>query len=202
MRRLCTLIFIGSIGFTGFAAHAQMLGTSDSLSQGLASGDISTAELLEGMIQEAKATSAGPTRLETSIIQEGEVLVVEEEETSQDDVVPAEAVNTKTKRYAPRLKIDFAEFPLRSLDSKNRRSGEAKTQRDIIVQRIQKRLRMPSIELVMKDRTAIISGTVTTDRQRSLAASMLRFEPGIDVVQNEITVVPQLQDLSGENQTE
>jgi plasmid stability protein len=87
------------------------------------------------------------------------------------------------------LTINFTEFPLRSLAAAHGRSVEAKTQAEIVVQRIQTRLREPKIDLVVKDRTAILSGTVATDRQRDLAESMLRFEPGIDVVQNEIIVV-------------
>ena len=182
MRKLYTLIFVGCISFTGFTAHAQIPGTSGNIF------DVDTPSLDE-MMQEVGLT--GPSGLQTSAIGEGDTLVREEEEVPEENKIIAEAIDSKTKRYPPRLKIDFSEFPLRSLASTSKRGGETKTQKDIIVQRIRKSLRVPNIDLVMKDRTAILSGTVSTDRQRSLAAAMLRFEPGIDVVQNEIIVTPQ-----------
>jgi hypothetical protein len=148
------------------------------------------------MIEDAMTTPV-PVGQPTSSIDEGTQLVVETE-GPEVNLEVAEAIDTKTGRYPPRLKIDFSEFPLRSLDSTSKRTGEPKTQKDIIAQRIQRRLRVPKIDLVVKNRIAVISGTVSTERQRNLAESMLHFEPGIDVVQNEIAVVP---NTTGENLT-
>ena len=101
---------------------------------------------------------------------------------------PAFTGGSLTGRYSPRLKINFTEFPLRSLERTIRTNSG--TQAEITVQRIQSRLGVPEIHLVVNDRTATVSGTVATERQRSLAESMLRFEPGIDTVRNEIRIAP------------
>jgi hypothetical protein len=101
-----------------------------------------------------------------------------------------EVIDTQTGRYSPRLKINFAEFPLRSLDDVNKHGVQTGTPVEMVVQRIQGRLRGPEFQLAVEDRTAIVSGTVSTERERKLIESMLRFEPGISVVRNEIAVVP------------
>ena len=106
-----------------------------------------------------------------------------------------------TARYTPRLRINFDEFPLVSListektdsEESNGRSTNGRSARNgattnVIIKRIQNRLRLPHIDLVVQDRVATVSGTVETERQRKLVESMLRFEPGINSVRNEITV--------------
>jgi len=193
MHRVYTFIFIGCISFSGFVAQAQLPGVSstdrffDSMIPGGGSTGASTGSGVDEMMGQMANTS-GPIGQQTSAIEEGLLDVsIPIPEASQPAV---QAIDTKTKRYPPRLKINFSEFPLRSLASTSRRSADSKTQTDIIAQRVQSRLQTPHIALVVHDRVAIVSGTVATERQRGLAESMLRFEPGIDVVQNNITVAP------------
>ena len=182
MRKVCTLAFIGCISFTGFAAHAQLPGagfTIDSIFQSFT---------VEGAMGQFMDTPA-PVEQQVSAI-EGPLVV--EIEVSEVNQTAAEVIDSRTGLYPPRLKINFAEFPLRTLanGANNVRNGRNGASTDVIVQRIQNRLRLSQINLVVEDRVAIVSGTVATERQRNLVASMLRFEPGIDTVKNEIAVVP------------
>ena len=164
MSRVYTLICIGCISLIGFSAHAQ---------QGAVDPVENIAEILETLTFDES------------------LLVIETPATDVEQSV-AETVDSKTNRYLPRLRIDFSEFPLRTLAETNRSgrgtNGEVKSRVESIVQRIQVRLRAPDLGLVVKDRVATISGTVATERQRNLAETMLRFEPGIDAVQNEIAI--------------
>jgi hypothetical protein len=184
MRRVYTIIFIGCISCAGFAVHAQSGGDSGS---SLLSDSDSASRAIEDMLNEADM-SQGPREQQKSAIDDDELLVTEVE-NPEEDLVRAEAIDSKTKRYPPRLKIDFAEFPLFSLTTTKKRDTKSLSRADIVAQRIQRRLRVPKINLVVEDRVATISGTVPTERQRNIAESMLRFEPGIDAVQNELTVV-------------
>jgi hypothetical protein len=164
MRSVYTLAFVGFISFTGFTAHAQPGGTGVPILPFATDG----------------------------ISIEGPLVV--DFEVPEVNLTVVEIIDTRTGRYPPRLTINFAEFPLRSLTETSRlnngRSVQTSTQAAIIVQRIQSRLRVPEFQLAVEGRTAIISGTVATERERGLIESMLRFEPGINSVQNEITVVP------------
>jgi len=180
-------IFAGCIGFTGVAAYAQS--GIDPLFDLTTLGGASGASMGEitGNITEQIMGSTGPTEQQTSAIDAGSLAVeVAVPEVNQTVI---EVIDTRG-RYSPRLKVNYREFPLRSLAAKNGRTIEKKTHVEIVTQRIQSRLRVPNIELVVEDRTAILSGTVATKRQRDLAESMLRFEPGIDAVRNNLTVVP------------
>jgi hypothetical protein len=47
-----------------------------------------------------------------------------------------------------------------------------------------------NLQVMMRGETAIIRGTVTTDYAKQLAAAMLRLEPGVYEVQNELTISP------------
>lgn len=193
MRRVCTLIFIGCISFSGFATLAQPPGGRfmdsffDSMVPGGGSTGAPTGNTV-GDIMEQMVDTSVPIGQQTSAIEE-ELLVVDAP-TSEANQTALQAIDTKTKRYLPRLKINFSEFPLRSLSSTDGRGVNSKTQTDIIALRVQNRLRVSHIDLVVHNRIATVSGTVATERQRGLAESMLRFEPGIDGVQNKITVAP------------
>ena len=181
MRRAYTLIFIGYISLSGFVVHAQPVGSSSVNPTFLSSSSTGSSGTFAGVTTYEISSSM----MDTSAIEQGLL--------DMDIVVPevsqpiVEAVDSKTKRNTPRLKINFAEFPLRSLDVPSGRSA-AKPPAEIVVQRMQDRLKTSSIDLVIRNRTAIISGTVPSERQRGLAETMLRFEPGIDVIQNNITV--------------
>ncbi|HQR43121.1 MAG TPA: BON domain-containing protein, partial [Gemmatales bacterium] len=47
-----------------------------------------------------------------------------------------------------------------------------------------------NLQVMMRGETAILRGTVKTDHAKQLAAAMLRLEPGVYEVQNELTVKP------------
>ena len=200
MRKVQTLIFVGCISFAGFTVHAQQppgetaTPTADSLMQDLL-GNSSTSG-----VKSVEDMLSGTTETDTTTppIPDIENLLTTDAPIAEVNVDTVEAIDSRTGRYPPRLKINFTEFPLRSLESASRakieRNGEAKTQADIVVRRIQSRLHLSQIDLVVKDRTATLSGTVETERQRSRAELMLRFEPGIDIVHNELTVIsPEIQ---------
>ena len=198
MRHFYLLAIAGLISFTGFTAQAQSemeTGTfiesvMQSLTSGNASSEISIDNVVQGVTSQLMGTVT-PMEQQTAVI-EGPLVV--------ETVVPAvnqtvvETIDARTGRYPPRLKINFAEFPLRSLTDMNRpkngRNGQSGTPTEMIAQRIQNRLRVPEFQLTIEDRTALVSGTVTTERERELIATMLRFEPGIGAVKNEITVAP------------
>jgi len=172
----------GIISFAGFTTYAQSPTDLDALMQSMSAGSSTSSitELVQGVMDTSAPTEPIP------IIDVPLVVNVEVPEVNQT-IAPAYVGGSLTGRYAPRLKIDFAELPLRSLASANR-TNIGRT--EVVAQRIQSRLRAAHINLVVKDRTAIVSGTVATERQRSLAEAMLRFEPGIDTVQNKLTVTP------------
>ena len=184
MRNVFTLIIAGCIGFAGFTVCAQSQADLESMMQSLSTGSSSTSpdDIMSGFTN--TAPSAEP---QVSIINAPLFIDTDVPEVNQT-FTPAYIGNPQTGRYPPRLKVNFTEFPLRSLSHTNRPTSGSPTA--IVVQRVQNRLCSPQLHLVVKDRTAIVSGTVATERQRSLAEAMLRFEPGIDTVQNEIAVVP------------
>jgi len=200
MRGICTLTFVGFISFTGFAVHAQPGGgLSDidkliqSISSGGASSGLSVGSVVQGVTEQVLGTSS-QTEQQVPVL-EGPLNV--EEVVPEVNKTTIEVIDTQTGRYPPRLKINFAEFPLRSLTEANRpnngrggRNAQSGTPTEIVAQRIQTRLRVPKFQLAIEDRTATISGTVATDRERKQIELMLRFEPGISVVKNDITVVP------------
>jgi len=203
MRRLCTLIFAGYISFTGFTAQAQITvqgqfstGTEALMEAnfqaltGAAGAEISTADLIDAIVADVMSVTESTGPLVSAI--EGALTV--ETLVPEVNLATADVIDTRTNRYVPRVRINFAEFPLTSLSSASRsnngHNGEVKTRSNIVAQRIQSRLRLPNVDLVVQDRTAVISGTVETERQRILAESMLRFEPGIDTIKNEIVVQP------------
>ena len=181
MRKIVVLICAGIISCAGFTAQAQDMGDMiDQLARGQTVG---LDTIIQGILQQDTDTApqvealAGPIVVETHI-----------PETNRE----AATVLIGNTRYGPRLRIDFREFqPIiitnGATASRNGRNGATTY---AVVQRIQNQLRLPQIDLEVQNRVAIVSGTVETEHQRRLVASMLRFEPGIDSVRNEITVVP------------
>jgi hypothetical protein len=145
--------------------------------------------------QMQSATSNTPASVHSAI--EGDLVV--------EEVVPevnrkiVETVDSGTKRYSPRLKLNFVEFPLRPLSGRISNPVENGDSTDVfeqtnsaittdIARRIQGRLQVPGIRFEFKDRMVKLTGTVKTIRQRELAEMMVRLEPGIDTVKNEIIV--------------
>lgn len=111
-----------------------------------------------------------------------------------EDVVPqanrgtVSMIDAKTKRYNPRLRIDFNEYPTIS--------GNAKTaagRMDRVTAQVEKRLNLKDrISLEPLGEETVIRGSVDTPRQRELVESMVRMSPGIDRIRNELKVAPTL----------
>jgi len=90
-----------------------------------------------------------------------------------------EAIDKQTNRYSPRLKLDGESFP------SVRRVFPAER----IAKHLQFRLRLDRpVGIEYQDRTVCLRGTVSTERQKELAALILRLEPGVDAVKNELVV--------------
>ncbi len=61
----------------------------------------------------------------------------------------------------------------------------------VLSQRVVRALRLPdadAIRVILQGRTAILQGEVATEHARDLAERLLRLEPGVSSVQNELTV--------------
>jgi len=192
MRKIYAIICAGCISCTSFAVYAQP-GDMESAIQQIVSGNASSGISVANIVQSVgdQVMDMSTNAVEISTIEGPLVISADVPETNRTVVT---ATDTRTGRYSPRLKINFAEFPLRSFTettrSNNGRNVQTGTPTEIIARRIQDRLRVPEFDLAIADRTAIISGTVETERQRKLIESMLRFEPGISAVRNEIKIVP------------
>ena len=195
MRTVYTLTFFGFISFTGFTTYAQPgVSVVDEMIRSLAAGGsasgVSISDVVQGVAGQLMDIST-PTEQQTAAIEGPLTIEAVVPEVNQTIV---EVIDTRTRRYSPRLKINFAEFPLRSFTevnrTNNRHSIQTGTPTEMIVQRVQSRLRVLEFQLAIEDRTAVVSGMVATERDRSLIELILCFEPGISVVKNEITVVP------------
>ena len=57
--------------------------------------------------------------------------------------------------------------------------------------RVAKVLKMPSVEIQLEGRTAVLRGSVATDHDRALAEQLALLEPGISFVRNEISTTDQ-----------
>jgi len=202
MRNVYSIIFAGCISFAGFTAYAQPGGASsdpydlliDAISAG---GGALSGNIMDRVMGDIRSevldttSSAGP---QVSAIQG--TLVIDHAEPEVNRTV-IEIIDTRTGRNTPKLKINFAEFPLRSLteasrpnNGSNGRAAPTGTPTELLAQRIQRRLSVPPFNLAIEDRTATISGTATTENERKLIELMLHFEPGISTVKNEMTIKP------------
>ena len=199
IRNLCSIIcptlYIGTL-YIGIASlpspvHAQM--DTESVIQTLRAGNtLSTSDIFEGiassLMMEATLAEQQTSAIEGPLI--SDVFVPEVNQNVAETLIGGD----QTGRYPPRLKINFNEFPLKDINANNVNNGRLGTSANSMIERIIRRLRLPTqndepqVILTVQDRTAIVSGTVQTDRQRSLVEAMLRFEPGIDAVTNKLTV--------------
>ena len=88
--------------------------------------------------------------------------------------------------YYPRLEFDEG-FSLNSPEQVEANSGQ-----ELPMQAIQNRITRlagTDIGLEMVGRLAIVRGQVDSQRQADLLVSLLRFEPGVDEIRNELTIV-------------
>ena len=95
-----------------------------------------------------------------------------------------EAIDRRTNRYSPRLRLDFESFPLVRTPPVGVSPSVER-----IAKLLQRRLRLEQpIVIELSERTVNLRGTVSTERQKELAAIILCFEPGVDNVNNELRV--------------
>jgi osmotically-inducible protein OsmY len=95
---------------------------------------------------------------------------------------PPRAAANKSKIYDPRLQIAFPVV--------RRTSDEL---RAALSERLAPSAVFPGgarIEVAVEDRTAILRGEVAERQDAVLAELLVRFEPGVDSVRNELTVAP------------
>ena len=201
MRKIYSLVGISLLGVVGMSVSAQSQQIPNQIDRDagaisrtlIEGGTISTADLVGGIAASLMDTTT-PIEQQISAIEGPLISEIPAPEVNQT-IAESLIGDAQTGRYPPRLKINFAEFPLRTIEAANGensagRNGRNGATTDSIVQRIQTKLRIAPVDLVVQNRTATVSGMVTTERQRNLIASMLRFEPGIDAVNNELTVGP------------
>lgn len=190
--RLCTLIVFVFVCFrsiangqTPAAEAAADTPTAESvisdLTAGKQSADTSISSVVDSISKSMTSTASTAETVKSAV---AGTLVVEEQPIPEVNQNITEAVDAKTGRYPPRLKIDFNEFPLRSVE-KQITAGDSDVHYDSgkdIAQRIKNRLREPDLKIAVKDRTATVRGEFKSQRNRILAETMLRVEAGIDNV--------------------
>ncbi|MDR2117196.1 MAG: BON domain-containing protein [Planctomycetaceae bacterium] len=163
-------------------------------------GEVSLENSIDNIVESMTKKMESTTNTATSVKSAVEGKLIVEEVIPETNRTVVEAVDTKTKRYSPRLKLDFVQFPLRPLSGKI--IGMAKNDASAadlfeqtntvitndIARRVQNHLQIQGIHFEFKNRTVRLSGTVKTSRQRELAEMMLRMEPGIDNVTNDLVI--------------
>lgn len=165
-------------------------------------GDASTADaIIDSVVDSMTERMQAKPITEETVKSAIEGTLIKEEVVPEVNRESVESIDTRTKRYAPRLKLDFNEFPLRHISGQFRPTlqegdgvGELEQTNasltDSIVRRVQARLKLETVRFEFKDRTAHLIGTVPDQRRRELIEVMLRMEPGIDTVKNELVVGP------------
>ncbi|MDR0610706.1 MAG: BON domain-containing protein [Planctomycetaceae bacterium] len=194
----CPTIFAQESGLPNeesFPSVDEMMKSLTGENDGNLSLESSIESIVESMTQKMKSTENTEASVRSAV--EGKLVV--EEVIPETNRTVVEAVDTKTKRYSPRLKLNFVEFPLRPLSGKIVKTAENEESADLfeqtntvitrdIARRIQSHLRTQEIQFEFKNRSVRLSGTVKTLRQRELAEMMIRMEPGIDSVTNDLVV--------------
>ncbi len=147
--------------------------------------DVSLADEIDKKMMSSMSESAAPAQNTAETVQsaiEGKLVV--EEVIPEINKKVVEAIDSKTNRYPPRLEVDFTSFPLSRTEVSTNSKATARMTRQL-----QSRLQLDNgVQIQFQGRTACLRGTVPTERQKELAEMMLRFEPGIDAVKNELTV--------------
>ncbi len=113
--------------------------------------------------------------------------------------------------YYPRLELDLDVPAYVDRDKKDQylnqepilpcdACGNQASQIDVgnTAKRIQERVRRvagPNVHISVIDATAVVNGSVDSDRTLDLLTAMLEFEPGIDQIRNEVRVAGQSSDV-------
>ncbi len=202
MRRALLFVFIVflwipfSFGQVGQSSGSGLPSVSDMLGAGNQTTDEMLDSAVDSMMEQMQTQEVTEETVQSAISGGFATEGAAPPEVNQE---AAEAVDTKTQRYAPRIQLDFTEFPLRRISG--RFAGVLRENDDVeefeqsnksltngIVKRIQTRLQIDTVRFEFKNRVATLSGNVATARQRDLIGFMVRLEPGIDFVKNDIVV--------------
>ncbi|MGL4593763.1 MAG: hypothetical protein ACRCUY_03425 [Thermoguttaceae bacterium] len=162
---------------------------------GDAGKDFTLTDTLDTILSDLSAGNSVKNTEESvrSAIDEGQKLVTEEV-IPEINLVVVESVDKRTKRYSPRIDLNFVEFPLRDLTravpSFQKEDDQEFPPQEImsIVERIEQRLKLTSVQCKFSGRTITLTGTAPSVRSRDLFEMMLRLEPGIDTIKNEICI--------------
>lgn len=202
MRYLSSIFLVALISSAAFAQTAgtgqsssgrEHFPSMDQMFGGIGKGsDFSLSDAIQDMMANTKAdvvTENTEETVKSSI--EGTLIVEEQVPEVNQEVV--EAIDSKTKRYAPRLKIDYTRFPLQDISRNTRMDASGKATNhaslqisDRISSRLKTRLQSDDIRIEFQGRSALLTGSVLSHHHRELAETMLRLEPGIDQVVNEL----------------
>jgi len=128
-----------------------------------------------GFVGSSQATEIGEEAAITSAIDDLQIETAPDANLTAQPVVP-----TRTGMYPPRLQVGF--------DFKPRPRGEISTK---LVDRLGSALSLAessSIEVLVEGDVAILRGEVPSERGRRMAGLLVRFEPGIADVRNELKV--------------
>ncbi len=197
---IVTLFLIpAGFGQVGTPAEEAMPSVSDMLETLTGEGGgTSTTDAIMQSAQQSMMQRMQPQEITEETVRsavEG-TLVTEETAVPEVNQEIAEAIDSRTQRYLPRIQLDFGEFPLRRIsgrftgtlpetDGVEELTQSNKSLSNGIVKRIQTRLKIDTVRFEFRDRT---TGSVATERQRDMIGVMVRMEPGIDQVKNEIVV--------------
>lgn len=61
------------------------------------------------------------------------------------------------------------------------------------INRLPRQSSLPGVNVVMNGRTAIVTGTASSERERRMSELLLRLEPGVSRIENNVRVIPQNQ---------
>lgn len=89
-------------------------------------------------------------------------------------------IASTTGMYRPRLRVDFSFAPRQASQISRALAGQL--QRTPAIQPTS------PIQVTVEGATAVLRGSVASERQRVLAGNLMLFEPGISKVQNDLTV--------------
>ena len=132
---------------------------------------------LDRFVGAQQASDGEQAREVTTAVEDLEIETAPDANQAPQPVLPPRAT-----MYPPRLAVGFS-FPVRAPTETTAR----------LTNRLASALSLPassSIEVTVEGGAATLRGEVQSERQRRLAALLVRFEPGIAEVRNELRVAP------------
>lgn len=167
---------------SGFLSMDQFFGSAED-------GAAFESSITETMEQMKLNMNRDPVRIipSTTFGDALKALAIEETTVPETNKNIVESVDQKTQRYSPRLSIDFRLFPLQRATTKFTGS---KINADSMKQNIGRRLGVHDVEFSLQNRTMTLTGTVPSEHERQMVEMMVRLEPGVDHICNELVIKP------------